>query len=99
VAEHIPGVTPIGALRPRQRARVVGRVKSLTVQPWGSVPTLEVQLADEEGQKMVVAFLGRRQIAGLEPGRRLVVDGTVSDRRGQLVMINPAYEFAASAPS
>ena len=90
--------TPIPALHARQRARVFGRVKSLTVQPWGSVPTLEVQLTDDHG-KLVVAFLGRRTIAGLEPGSRLVVDGTVSERRGQLVMINPSYEFVAPPSS
>ena len=86
---------PIASLQPRQRARVVGRVKSLTVQPWGNVPTLQVQLTDDQG-KLVVAFLGRRQIAGLVPGSRIAVDGTVTERRGQLVMINPEYEFVAA---
>jgi hypothetical protein len=86
--------TPIATLEPRQRARVAGRVKSLTVQPWGNVPTLQVQLTDDE-DKLWVAFLGRRQIAGLVPGSRIVVDGTVTERRGQLVMINPEYEFVA----
>jgi hypothetical protein len=90
----ISGTTPISALQPRQRARVAGRVRSITVQPWGNVPTLQVQLTDDQG-KLVVAFLGRRQIAGLVPGSRIVVDGTVTDRRGQLVMINPDYEFVA----
>jgi RecG-like helicase len=74
---------------------VAGRVKSLTVQPWGNVPTLRVQLTDDQG-KLDVAFLGRRQIAGLAPGCRLVVDGTVTERRGHLVMINPEYEFLPS---
>jgi amino acid transporter len=87
--------TPIAGLEPRQRARVAGRVKSLTVQPWGNVPTLQVQLTDDQG-KLLVAFLGRRQIAGLAPGSRIVVDGTVTQRRGQLVMINPDYEFVPS---
>jgi amino acid transporter len=87
--------TPIASLQPRQRARVVGRVKSLTVQPWGNVPTLQVQLTDDQA-KLEVAFLGRRQIAGLVPGSRIVVDGTVTQRRGQLVMINPEYEFVAA---
>ena len=45
---------------------------------------------------LVVAFLGRRQIAGLIPGSRILVDGTVTERRGQLVMINPDYEFLPS---
>jgi hypothetical protein len=88
----IRGAVPISSLQARQRARVAGRVKSLTVQPWGNVPTLQVQLTDDHG-KLIVAFLGRRQIAGLAPGSRLVVDGTVTERRGQLVMINPEYEF------
>ena len=87
-----PGPPPISALHARQRARVAGRVRSLTVQPWGDVPTLQVQLTDDQG-RLTVAFLGRRQIAGLVPGSRIVVDGTVTDRRGQLVMINPDYEF------
>jgi amino acid transporter len=93
---NVVGTTPIPALLPRQRARVAGRVKSLTVQPWGDVPTLQVQLTDDQG-KLIVAFLGRRQIAGLIPGSRIVVDGTVTERRGQLVMINPDYEFLPAA--
>lgn len=92
----VHGTVPIPNLKPRQRARVAGRVKSLTVQPWGNVPTLQVQLTDDQG-KLVVAFLGRRQIAGLTPGSRIVVDGTVTERRSQLVMINPEYEFLPSA--
>ena len=92
----VHGTVPIPSLKPRQRARVAGRVKSLTVQPWGNVPTLQVQLTDDQG-KLVVAFLGRRQIAGLAPGSRIVVDGTVTERRSQLVMINPEYEFLPSA--
>jgi amino acid transporter len=95
----IQDTVPISSLQPRQRARVAGRVKSLTVQPWGNVPTLQIQLTDDQG-KLVVAFLGRRQIAGLGPGSRILVDGTVTERRGHLVMINPEYEFVrASEPS
>jgi amino acid transporter len=92
VLPEVKGTTPISALQPRQRAKVAGRVKSVTVQPWGNVPTLQIQLTDDEG-RLIVAFLGRRQIAGLAPGSRIVVDGTVTERRGQLVMINPEYEF------
>ncbi|MGH9114316.1 MAG: amino acid permease [Acidimicrobiales bacterium] len=88
----IPGTTPIPALQARRHAKVTGRVKSVTVKPWGDVPSLEVQLTDDKG-RLTVAFLGRRQIAGLAPGARIVVDGTVVDRRGHLTMINPEYEF------
>ncbi len=98
VREGVQGAVPIARVRARQRVKVAGRVKSVTVQPWGSVPTLEVQLADDEG-KLTVAFLGRRQISGLEPGSRLIVEGAVSDRRGKLVMINPDYEFLSTSPT
>jgi hypothetical protein len=98
VLSTVAGTTPISALQPRQRARVAGRVKSLTVQPWGNVPTLQVQLTDDQG-KLTVAFLGRRQIAGLGPGSRILVDGTVTERRGHLVMINPDYEFVGPTES
>ena len=68
----------------------------MTVQPWGDVPSLQIQLTDDHG-KLNVAFLGRRQIAGLAPGSRIVVEGTVADVRGQLTMINPEYEFVTES--
>jgi len=89
-----PGVTPIASVQARQKVRLAGRVRSMTVQPWGSVPTLECALSDDTG-KVVVAFLGRRQIPGIEPGSRLVIEGTVSNRRGRLTVINPTYELLA----
>ncbi len=90
----VTGTTPIGAVKDRGRARVAGRIRSVTVQPWGSVPTLECDLTDDH-RSLTVAFLGRRQIPGLEPGSRIVVDGTVGMRRGRLLMINPDYELIA----
>ncbi|MBV8160339.1 MAG: DNA-binding protein, partial [Acidimicrobiia bacterium] len=42
----------------RSRARVAGRVRSLRVQPWAGVPTLEGTLVDDTGGISVV-FLGR----------------------------------------
>jgi hypothetical protein len=92
VRREVPDATPIGRVRPRQNVRVAGRVTSVTVQPWGSVPTLECELRDDTG-RLVVAFLGRRQIAGVTPGARMVVKGVASERRGQLVIINPDYDF------
>jgi amino acid transporter len=90
----IAGTVPISELQARQRARVAGRVKSVTVKPWGDSASLQIQLADDNG-KLFVAFLGRRQIAGLAPGSRVVVEGTVADVRGQLGMINPEYQFVS----
>jgi amino acid transporter len=94
----IPGTTLIRDVRPRRRVQVAGRVASVTVQPWGSVPTLECELRDETG-KLIVAFLGRRQVPGVVPGARLLVTGLASDRRGRLVIINPDYDFLSHNPA
>ena len=89
---HAPGVIPISSVHVRERARVAGRVRSMTVLPWGDQPVLECVLSDESG-RLTIAFLGRRQIPGLEPGSRVIVEGTVSDRRGQPTIVNPSYEL------
>jgi amino acid transporter len=96
ISEKIPGTTPIGQVRARRRVRVVGRISSVTVQPWGSVPTLECEVRDDTG-RIVVAFLGRRHVAGVVPGARLLLTGMVSERRGQLMIINPDYDFVTRA--
>ncbi len=88
----IEGATPIGDVRDRQRVRIAGRVHALRVQPWSGQPTLECTVVDTTG-KIAVVFLGRRAIAGIEPGVRLVVDGMVGTRGGELVMLNPEYRL------
>jgi hypothetical protein len=60
----VPGTTPIAAVKPRQEVKVAGRVRSLTVKPWGDTASLQVELTDDLGT-LKCAFLGRRQIAGV----------------------------------
>ncbi|MBV9661346.1 MAG: amino acid permease [Acidimicrobiales bacterium] len=92
---RLDGATPISQLHSRQQAKVAGRVKSVTVQPWGDTASLQVQLTDDH-DRMTIVFLGRRQIAGLTPGCRIVVDGTVAELKGHKAMINPHYEFVSN---
>ncbi len=89
---HVEGTVPIGEIQERQRVRVAGRVHALRVQPWAGQPTLEITIVDGTG-RIAVVFLGRRQIAGIEPGTRLVVEGIAGERGGQLVILNPEYEL------
>ncbi|MGH2928894.1 MAG: OB-fold nucleic acid binding domain-containing protein, partial [Solirubrobacteraceae bacterium] len=86
------GAVPIGSVAHRQRARVAGRVRSVSVQPWSGVPTFECMLVDGSGA-ITLAFLGRREIAGVSPGARLVAEGAVGSRNGQLAMLNPMWEL------
>ncbi|HMC53145.1 MAG TPA: OB-fold nucleic acid binding domain-containing protein, partial [Acidimicrobiales bacterium] len=88
----VPGTTPIGQVQWRQRARVGGRVRSIRVQPWAGVPSLECTMVDSTG-RLVLVFLGRRQVAGVEPGARLIAEGTVGEHSGRLAILNPDYEL------
>jgi len=86
------GAVPMASLVERHRAKVAGRVKAVRVQPWAGVATMECTLVDRTGQISVV-FLGRKHIAGIQPGVRLVVEGMVGSRVGRLVMRNPEYRI------
>jgi RecG-like helicase len=89
------GATPIGETQWRQRVRVEGRVRSVRVQPRVGVPTLECTLVDDTGGIGVV-FLGRRRVAGIRPGSRLVVEGMAGSHHGRLAILNPLYEIVAA---
>jgi hypothetical protein len=83
---------PMATARPRIRGRFEGEVTRLRVQPEAGVRTLELQLADGSG-RLVVLFMGRRSIPGVECGTRLLIEGTpVAGERG-LMLYNPAYEL------
>jgi hypothetical protein len=44
-----------------------------------------------------LVWLGRRRIAGIEPGRLVRAEGLVSVQDGRKVMFNPRYELRGSA--
>jgi hypothetical protein len=95
----IDGVTPISALQWRRTARVAGRVKTLRVQPWSGVPTLECVLVDNSGESIVLVFLGRRSIPGVRSGTLMAVESAVGKHHGMLAMINPLYELLSITES
>ena len=67
------------------------------MQPLAGVPTLQCSLVDDTGGLSVV-FLGRRTIAGVYPGTRMVVEGMVGDHAGRLALLNPDYELLTTRP-
>ena len=79
-------------LEPRAAARVVGEVQVVRVVPRAGAPSLEVTLSDGRGQVTGV-FFGRRHLAGLTPGRRLVLEGVVAPTGKRNFMYNPVYEL------
>jgi len=43
--------------------------------------------------QITVIWLGRTHIAGIEPGRMLAVEGTLSRQGGRKIMYNPRYDL------
>jgi hypothetical protein len=93
---HDLGGTPIATCAERVAARepvtVSGTLRTVTFRPRAGVPALEAELYDGSGALSVV-WLGRRQIAGIEPGRQLVAHGRIGTIQGRPVMFNPSYEL------
>ena len=91
----VPNVKPIAELAPRERGTVVGEVQSWRIvpRPDGS-PWLEATITDGTGA-IVAMWTGRRKIAGVHEGRRLIVTGRghPAGRAGRLVILNPRYEL------
>lgn len=86
------GATPIAQCGERRRAQVAGTLRTVTLRPRGGSPALEAELYD--GSDVVsLVWLGRRRIAGIEPGRRLRAEGLVSLQDGRKVIFNPRYEL------
>jgi amino acid transporter len=93
-----PGTEPISQLQWRSRAKIVGRVKSVRVQPLGEVPTLECVVVDGSGEAITLVFFGRRSISGLQSGVQLMAEGTVGKHKGKLAVMNPLYELMSELP-
>jgi RecG-like helicase len=93
-SEKIPGTVRIAEAAPRERVRIAGVVKRLTVFPMEGKESLEALVSDGSGEAVLV-FMGRRGIQGFTLGTRVVVEGVMGDQRGTPKMINPRLEFSA----
>ena len=86
------GSTPASGCRRGQVVSVTGRLRTVVYTPRTNLPTLEAELYD--GSDLItLVWLGRRHIAGIEPGRRLRVHGMVTENDGQRAVFNPRYEL------
>lgn len=91
-AEAIPGTVRIAGARERQRVKVAGMVRRITIRPVKGFEGFEVVLWDGTGD-LSARWLGRRTIGGLALGSRLVVEGVPGRDHGTLRMVNPTFEF------
>lgn len=86
------GLDTIAGAPDRERVRLRGTLRTVTLRPRGGVPALEAELYDGTGVIMVV-WLGRRRIAGISPGRSMEIQGRIGAHDGQRIMYNPRYEL------
>ncbi len=71
---------------------MAGTLRAVTVRPRGNSPALHAELWDGSAS-LILVWLGRREIPGIEPGRRLLAKGRVAQHRGTRTMFNPIYEL------
>ena len=84
--------TTIADAADRERIRVRGTLRTVTMRPRGGVPALEAELFD--GTDVVtVVWLGRRQITGIAPGAPIEVQGRIGRYDGVRTIFNPRYEL------
>lgn len=88
------GAIPAQQCNRGQVVSVSGRLRTVAYTPRTNLPTLEADLYD--GTDVVtLVFLGRRSIAGIEPGRHLTATGRIAIRDDRKVIYNPYYELEA----
>ena len=78
----------------REKVRLRGTLRTVTLRPRGGVPALEAELFDGSGA-ITLVWLGRRQIAGIVPGRSIQVEGRIGVHDNTRVLYNPRYELIA----
>jgi hypothetical protein len=86
------GSMPVSVCRRGQVVSVTGRLRTVVYTPRTNLPTLEAELYD--GSDLVtLVWLGRRHIAGIEPGRCVTARGRIAVRDDRKVIYNPYYEL------
>ncbi|WP_419998490.1 OB-fold nucleic acid binding domain-containing protein [Streptomyces boninensis] len=84
--------TEIRYCQDRQVVRVIGVLRTVRMQPRAGTPALQAELFDGT-DSLDVVWLGRRSIAGIEPGRRMSASGRIAMSHGRRVLFNPKYEL------
>lgn len=76
----------------REMVRLRGKLRTVSLRPRAGVPALEAELFDGSGV-LVLVWLGRRRIAGIDPGRSIQVEGRIGEHAGVRTLYNPRYEL------
>jgi hypothetical protein len=88
---------PLGELEARDRTKVCGEVKRMTIKPRSGIPSTEIVINDGTGDATVI-FSGRRHVAGIEHGHCIVIEGVAYADANRLIFLNPKYSLLPMGP-
>ncbi len=89
------GSTLIDEIERGKQIQVTGVVTSVIVNPNSKTPSYEVEIFDGSGNLLVI-WQGRKQVAGIEPGTRLSVEGNITYINSKPCLHNPIYKILSS---
>ena len=87
----MPEPIAIARMQAGQKVSLMGLIESTDYHPHRRKPVFEIMLADETGYCRVLWFHGGYLVNQLEPGRHIVVHGTVSRYKHMLQLTNPRF--------
>jgi amino acid transporter len=86
------GATPIADTAAHEYVDVAGTLRTVTLRPRGTSLTMEADLWDGTASVTLI-WLGRRDIPGIRPGRRITVHGRVAQVKDERAIYNPSYQL------
>ncbi len=86
------GATPIADTNGHEYVDVAGILRTVTLRPRGTSLSMEADLWDGTGSVTLI-WLGRRDIPGIRPGRRIEVHGRLAWQKDERAIYNPSYEL------
>ena len=95
ISSPAAAVACAGELKDRQPAMVAGSVRCITMPPRQGMPVLVAELFDGE-RSVNLVWIGRRHIAGIEPGVFLTAQGRIAKVKGSPTIFNPTYQIVAT---
>ena len=87
----MPEPIPIAQMQAGQKVCLAGLIESTDYQPYRRKPIFEAMLADGTGYCRILWFHGGYLVNQLEPGKYILVHGTVSRYKHMLQVANPKF--------
>ena len=86
------GAMAIAACQRGQSVSIHGIIRSVTLRPRATAPTLEAEVYDGSGHISLV-WIGHRRLSGVDVGRPISAEGRVTCPSGQATIFNPSYRL------